>query len=173
MYGFDTCGSEKESNSTERIEKTVCSLLTEAGLKLATAESCTGGMVAQKITSVAGASECFECGVVTYSNEQKKRLLGVRPDTLSRFGAVSRETALEMCRGIKETAGADFGIGITGIAGPGGGTAEKPVGLVYIGICGENIHEAYEFHFTGSRDEVRQSAANAALRMVAEAILRR
>ena len=152
------------------IQETVVELLIKHKMKLATAESCTGGLIAQKITSVAGASECFDCGVVTYSNEQKRNLLGVSAETLEQYGAVSEQTALEMCKGVKEVADADFGISVTGIAGPGGGTAEKPVGTVWIGICGKNIHKAEKFLFDGDRNQVRESTANTALNMVMEII---
>lgn len=165
-------GKDKRIMDKEKdraLEVRVCDALIKKGLKLATAESCTGGLLAQKITSVAGASECFDCGTVTYSNEQKVRMLGVSETTLKKFGAVSEETALEMCRGIKKAANADFGIGITGIAGPGGGTADKPVGLVYIGICGENVHRAYKCNFVGDRCAVREAAANKALTLVLDA----
>jgi len=153
------------------IETTVCELLIERGMKLSTAESCTGGLIAQKITSVPGASECFDVGVVTYSNEQKHKILGVLEETLLKFGAVSQATALEMCRGVKNLADADFGISVTGIAGPGGGTPEKPVGTVWIGICSDNLHKAEKFNFDGDRQKVRESTANIALKMVKDAIL--
>ena len=155
----------------KNIQETVVELLIKNKLKLATAESCTGGLIAQKITSVAGASECFDCGVVTYSNEQKQKLLGVSPETLEKFGAVSEQTALEMCKGVKALSNADFGISVTGIAGPGGGTPEKPVGTVWIGICGENLHKAEKFLFDGDRQQVRESTAEMALKMVEDAIL--
>lgn len=162
IYAEDSDGS---------LEKTVCEILIKSGRKLALAESCTGGLTAQKITSVPGASECFEFGAVTYSNEQKIRVLGVSAETLKKYGAVSEQTALEMCKGVRECSGADFGIGITGIAGPGGGTPEKPVGLVYIGICGEGVHRAFGFNFAGSRDAVRARSAMQALDMVRRAAL--
>ncbi|MBQ7096789.1 MAG: CinA family protein [Clostridia bacterium] len=152
------------------IEALLVELLVKEKMKLATAESCTGGLIAQKITSVPGASECFDCGVVTYSNEQKSKLLGVSEKTLEKYGAVSMQTALEMCKGVKELANADFGISVTGIAGPGGGTEEKPVGTVWIGICGKNIHRAERFLFDGDRNQVRESTANTALNMVMEII---
>jgi len=153
------------------IESIVVELLIKNKMKLATAESCTGGLIAQKITSVAGASECFDCGVVTYSNEQKQKLLGVSKDTLEKFGAVSQQTALEMCKGVKALSDADFGISVTGIAGPGGGTPEKPVGTVWIGICGESLHKAEKFLFDGNRQQVRENTAEMALKMVEDAIL--
>lgn len=153
------------------IQETVVELLIKHNMKLATAESCTGGLIAQKITSVAGASECFDCGVVTYSNGQKQKLLGVSAETLEKFGAVSEQTALEMCKGVRTLADADFGISVTGIAGPGGGTPDKPVGTVWIGICGDNLHKAERFLFDGDRQQVRESTAQTALKMVETAIL--
>ena len=153
------------------IQETVVELLIQNKLKLATAESCTGGLIAQKITSVAGVSECFDCGVVTYSNEQKQKLLGVSAETLEKFGAVSMQTALEMCKGVKALSDADFGVSVTGIAGPGGGTPDKPVGTVWIGICGDNLHKAERFLFDGDRQQVRESTAEMALKMVEDAIL--
>lgn len=152
------------------IEKIVCEVLIEKKKKIATAESCTGGLIAQKITSVSGASGCFDCGVVTYSNEQKHKILGVSEVTLKTFGAVSEQTALEMCKGVKKLANADVGISVTGIAGPTGGTKEKPVGTVWIGICSADVHRAECFHFDGDRDAVRESTANKALEMVLEEI---
>ena len=166
------CKNSTISDSNIPIEETVVRLLTENGLRVATAESCTGGLTAQKITSVSGASECFDCGVVTYSNGMKHKLLGVSTSTLEKFGAVSDETALEMCKGVCLLAGADFGIGITGIAGPGGGTKEKPVGLVHIGIYGQGIHCSHGYLFSGNRSELREKSANCALELVRRAVLR-
>lgn len=153
------------------INNTVVKLLTEKGKTVALAESCTGGLVAKKITDVSGASECFECGFVTYSNEQKIQRLGVMRETLERYGAVSYQTALEMCKGAKEKAGADIGVGITGIAGPGGGTPEKPVGLVYIGICTDKIHIALKLNLSGSRDEIRDKTSLCALDLVRKSLM--
>ncbi len=127
VYGVDA-GSMQEA---------LVSKLKEKKLTLATAESCTGGGLSAAITSVPGASEVFGCGVCTYSNEMKQQILGVKPQTLEEHGAVSEQTALEMAAGVRELSGANFAISITGIAGPGGGSAEKPVGLVYIGLCSE------------------------------------
>lgn len=152
------------------VEVSLVELLIKNKMKLATAESCTGGLIAQKITSVSGASECFDCGVVTYSNEQKHKLLGVSNETLQKFGAVSEQTALEMCKGVKELANADFGISVTGIAGPGGGTPEKPVGTVWIGICGKNVHRAEKFLFDGDRNQVREKTSDMALNIVKKQI---
>ncbi len=153
------------------LQQRVVELLCEKGKKLALAESCTGGLVAKKITDISGASDCFECGFVTYSNEQKIKRLGVNPETLEKYGAVSPQTAFEMCRGAKENGGADIGVGITGIAGPGGGTPEKPVGLVYIGICTDTIHATCRLHLAGDRDMVRERTSLYALDLVRRSLL--
>ncbi len=122
----------------EELVQVVCKKLMEKGLTLSCAESCTGGMFAKTITDIPGISQVFERGIVTYSNRAKMDELGVKADTLEKFGAVSKETAVEMAEGLKKVSGSDICISVTGIAGPGGGSAEKPVGLVYIGfIYGE------------------------------------
>ena len=162
---FEITSGGGESRGLE-LEIEVCRILREKGLHVATAESCTGGLLAGKITSVAGASECFECGVVTYSNEQKVKLLGVSRVTLGECGAVSPNTAVEMARGVRHLGGADIGIGITGIAGPGGGSEEKPVGLVYIAVSAENALHSYRFVFKGDRNEVREQAVSEALDII-------
>lgn len=153
------------------LQKTVVELLNKKGMTVATAESCTGGLVAKKITDVSGASECFHCGMVTYSNNQKERLLGVSGETLKKYGAVSEETALEMSKGVHDKTGADIGIGITGIAGPGGGTEEKPVGLVYMSICYKNTHKVIKLNLAGNRDGVRERASLYALDMIRRCVL--
>ena len=137
-----------------------------AGKTLATAESCTGGMVAKRITDISGASGCFAYGCVTYSNQAKQRLLGVSAETLDAYGAVSAQTALEMARGVRNLAGSDIGVGITGVAGPGGASATKPVGLVYIAIGNAETIEAFEFHFYGTRHEIRRQAALKAMELL-------
>jgi len=154
----------------KKIEENLIEKLIVKGLKISTAESCTGGMIAARITAVPGASECFDAGVVTYSNEQKHKLIGVKTETLEQFGAVSQETALEMCKGVKELTNADIGVSVTGIAGPGGGTPEKPVGTVWIGVCSNNTHNALKFLFEGNRDEVRSQTAEKALELAMECI---
>ncbi len=153
----------------EKPEARLVKALLENELKIATAESCTGGMIASRITAVPGASACFDCGVVTYSNQQKHRLLGVEEETLAKMGAVSEETALQMCKGVTALAGADIGISVTGIAGPGGGTADKPVGTVWIGVCTENVHRAFRFLFSGDRNQVRLQTTIAALEIARRA----
>jgi nicotinamide-nucleotide amidase len=119
----------------DRLEGVVVKMLTAAGKTLATAESCTGGLIANRITNVSGASNVFMLGLVTYSNESKTRLLGVREATLEKFGAVSQEVCREMAEGVRARSQTDFGVSTTGIAGPTGGTPEKPVGLAYIGLA--------------------------------------
>lgn len=150
----------------EKAEEKLVRLLTEKNMKISTAESCTGGLLSQRITSVPGSSSCFDLGVVTYANEQKMKVLGVSGESLLKFGAVSEAVALSMSLGAKKISGADIAVGITGLAGPGGATADKPVGLVYISICSENVHKAEKFIFSGSRDEVRMKASDEALRLV-------
>lgn len=159
-----------KEKTEENIEEKVVKKLLERGKKISAAESCTGGLVSQKLTSVPGSSGCLDLGVVTYANEQKTKILDVKPETLERFGAVSPQTALEMCLGIKKLSGADIGIGITGLAGPGGGSREKPVGLVYIGICTKDEHTAFKFNFEGERQSIREQAAFEALRLAFERI---
>ena len=144
-------------------------LLLKQGAFLAVAESCTGGLIAKLVTDVAGSSAWFERGLVTYSNRAKQDLLGVPAETLAQFGAVSRETAEAMARGLLVMTPADWGVAVTGIAGPGGGSPEKPVGLVWIAWAqrGGSIESRY-FQFDGSRDQVRSAAADAALQGMLE-----
>ena len=134
IYGVDV----------DSIEAAVVATLKEKGLTLACAESCTGGLVGKRITDVSGASEVFLGGCITYANEIKVKLLGVREETLRRYGAVSEQTAAEMAAGVRRALGADIGVSVTGIAGPGGGTSEKPVGTVFVGISsrlGEQVRK--------------------------------
>lgn len=148
-------------------------LLRSRGLKVATAESCTGGYLAKRLTDVPGSSEVFECGVVSYANDVKEKLLCVRNETLSDYGAVSPQTAREMAEGIRKLSGADIGVSLTGIAGPDGGSAEKPVGLVYVGISSPWHSEVKELHLGRSYDEerelVRLLASSHALSLVMKA----
>lgn len=130
--------------------------LARRDMRIASAESCTGGLFASLITEVPGASEIFNESIVTYSNEAKMRELGVKSETLKEYGAVSRNTAKQMCEGICVHTGADVGISITGIAGPQGGTKEKPVGTVFVGICIKGLTRVYHLLINGSREQVRE-----------------
>lgn len=153
----------------ESLEELVVKELKENGMTLATAESCTGGWLAKRITDVAGSSEVFETGCVTYANKTKEKLLGVSHETLEKFGAVSEETAREMAEGAVRLAGSNLGIGITGIAGPDGGTDEKPVGLIYIALSdGTNtfVTARKPFGRLKMREWHRYVAASHALDMV-------
>lgn len=154
----------------EGIEKALVLKLLEKNMKISTAESCTGGLIASKITDIPGSSGCFDAGVVTYSNQQKHKLIGVKNETLEQFGAVSEETALEMCLGVKKLTNSDIAVSVTGIAGPGGGTPEKPVGTVWIGICSDNTHKALRFLFEGNREQVRLQTAEKALELAFECL---
>ena len=129
-------GDSVYGENVDSLEQVVVAKLLEKKLKISFAESCTGGLLAKRLTDIPGSSEVFDCGVVSYANAIKHRLLGVSSETLGKYGAVSRETAAEMAQGARMLADADIGVGITGIAGPGGGTDEKPVGLVYVAVCG-------------------------------------
>ena len=148
----------------ERMASRVGEALRMKGYLLATAESCTGGWIGEALTAIAGSSEWYERGFITYSNLSKREMLGVNPDTLKAFGAVSEETAREMAVGALRHSHADASIAVTGIAGPGGGSPEKPVGTVCFGWAlkgGEPVTR--KMHFDGSREEVRRQAVRAAL----------
>ena len=145
---------------------TIAPLLRSRSLKLATAESCTGGLVADRITDVPGSSDYFVGGVVAYSYEAKAILLHVSWDTLRKSGAVSRETVVEMARGVRTVLGADIGISVSGIAGPGGGLPEKPVGTTWIGLSAREGDWARLFTWKGDRRSNKEASANAALQFV-------
>lgn len=145
----------------------LASLLKERGLTVATAESCTGGLIGHTLTNIAGSSAYYQGGVVAYSNFLKMKLLGVSRTTLDRHGAVSAPTAREMAEGIRQVADVDIGVATTGIAGPGGGTPEKPVGLVYVGLAARTT-EVREFRFHGNRGENKRATVQAALQMLME-----
>lgn len=153
------------------LEETVVELLKEKGKTVTTAESCTGGLVAGRLLNVPGASSVYMEGYITYSNEAKEKLLGVSHSTLEQYGAVSKETACEMAEGAAKAAGADLAISVTGIAGPDGGTKEKPVGLVYVGCYADGEARAYEFHFTGNRAKNRESTVAKALTILRETLI--
>ena len=148
------------------IEFNLGEILCNNKLTISTAESCTGGMVAAKLISYPGISASFLEGAITYSNEAKMKRLGVKKETLDAYGAVSEETAKEMAEGIARVSSSNTSIATTGIAGPGGGTKEKPVGLVYIAVHVNNKTIIEKCNFSGNREEVRFSATNHALKML-------
>ncbi len=146
------------------IIKYLFSLLEKKQWKVVTAESCTGGMIAAAITDMAGSSAYFDRGFVTYSNEAKMEQLDVQPLTIERMGAVSEQTARLMARGAYAHSNADIAVSVTGIAGPGGGSDEKPVGLVYIGLSTDDFAEVHKHHFDGDRASIRQQTVEVAIR---------
>lgn len=156
----------QEHIDEKELPELLVAALTKMKKRVATAESCTGGLVSGAITSVSGASGVFDCGVCTYANHIKHKLVGVREETLSTYGAVSEKTAAEMARGVRLLSGADIGISTTGIAGPLGGTPYKPVGLVYIGVStatGLKTEKMLLGENGADRERIRQLAAAAAL----------
>ena len=161
IYGVDV----------DNLQTAAVRALREKGLRVATAESCTGGYLSKRLTDVPGSSEVFHCGIVSYANEVKEQLLGVRHETLMQYGAVSEQTAREMAEGVRRISGADIGIGITGIAGPDGGSEEKPVGLVYIGVSSEKRSDVVELRLSrnyrsGNREFIRYLASSNALSQI-------
>ncbi len=147
----------------ERIEEVVGRLLTERSLTLSVAESCTGGLISHRITNVSGSSAYFMGGTVVYSNEAKVRILGVKEETLKSFGAVSAETAKEMAEGVRRCIPSDIGIAVTGIAGPTGGTKEKPVGTVFIGLSTKDKTVTKRYRFFGEREQIKLNSSMMAL----------
>ena len=154
------------------MENELGKLLTEKNLTIACAESCTGGLLSSKLTDVAGSSAYVQGGIVSYSNDVKSSVLKVQPQTLRNFGAVSEQTAREMATNVREICGADIGVGITGIAGPSGGTAEKPVGTVYISVSYLDKNFVKLFNFSGSRTEIKNQVCDAAIKLVIELVSR-
>lgn len=161
IYGYDN----------DRLAEVVGHLLAERRLSLALAESCTGGLLGQLITSIPGSSEYFLGGVVAYSNESKMKLLGVRDQVLASYGAVSRQTAIAMASGVRNLFDASVAVSVTGLAGPGGGTATKPVGLVFIAVICNSLVAVGKFLFNGDRDQVRHRTAVAALNLLRKSLL--
>ena len=164
-------GSHIYAEGDTTLEQRVGQLLSERHRTLALAESCTGGLISHRITGIAGSSAYYLGGVTSYANDVKVKLLGVTPATLEKYGAVSQETALEMSHGIRERIGADFGLSVTGIAGPSGGTPEKPVGTVWISIAQAKNHEARLFQFHGDRERIILGTSQAALNWLRLALL--
>ena len=153
------------------LEDAIVDMLKAADMTLTTVESCTGGLLSGRLVNVSGASDVFEQSFVTYANRAKKKLVGVKKSTLKEFGAVSEETAREMAEGGRKEAEADACLAITGIAGPGGGTEEKPVGLVYIGCCIKGKTVVRKYQFTGNRQKIREHAVVSALVLLRECML--
>lgn len=151
-------------------EEEAVGILLKKGYEITTAESCTGGMIASTLINVSGISEIYKEGYITYANESKQRLLGVKEETLNAYGAVSEQTAYEMALGAAKAAGAKVALAVTGIAGPGGGTKEKPVGLVYIGCCIDGRVTVLKNLFSGDRLSVRKQAAAKALALLLECL---
>ena len=148
------------------LEELLGPLLRQRGLHLAVAESCTGGLIGHRITNVPGSSEYYLGSVTAYAYEAKVRLLGVRWETLEEHGAVSRETVLEMARGVRQVLDAEVGLSVSGIAGPSGCTPEKPVGLVWIGLIAPGLEDAWSYHFKGDRLQIKEQSAEQALRLL-------
>jgi nicotinamide-nucleotide amidase len=158
-------GEHLYSTHGESLEEVVGRILTENRATVAVAESCSGGLLAERLTNVPGSSIYFLGGVVCYSNELKANLLGVSPAIIESKGAVSSDVALSLAEGVRKLTGAKLGVAVTGVAGPGGGSPEKPVGLVYIGIADERGPRQKEFRFLGDRERIRLFASQAALDM--------
>jgi len=154
----------------ESLLKTISMKLKKRNISIATAESCTGGLLAHLLTNISGSSEYFNRGVVTYSNISKIELLGVSQETIKEYGAVSKETASAMAIGIKERSNVDIGISTTGVAGPTGGTKEKPIGLVYIGISTSKETKGKKFIFTKNRLQNKEQTCYEALKILLETI---
>ena len=150
------------------LEVRVGELLRRRGLRLATAESCTGGLLSHLITNIPGSSTYFMGGVVSYSYEAKVRLLGVHWSTLEKYGAVSQETVIEMASGVRKALAADIGVSISGIAGPGGGLPEKPVGLTWIGLSTAGVDKAWSYTWEGDRLQIKEQSARQALQLLVD-----
>jgi cinA-like protein len=158
-----------------KLEEEVVRILLEKNLTLTTAESCTGGLIGAAIVNVSGASGCFNEGYITYANEAKVRLLGVKEESISKYGVVSDTVVKEMAEGALKSASADIAVAVSGIAGPLGGSPNKPVGTVFIGLCIKDKNtkalscRAYEFHFQGDRLEIRNKTVQEALKIILSA----
>ena len=153
------------------LEVSVVDLLEKNELTISTAESCTGGLLAGRLINVPGVSDVYKEGFITYTNKAKRKTLGVNKSTLKKYGAVSEQTAKEMAVGAALAADTDISISVTGIAGPDGGTNEKPVGLVYVGVCIKDIVHVEEFRFSGDRANVREQTVISALGLLRKCIL--
>ena len=169
----DILGEYIYGEDDDNIEGIVGKILCKKKLTISTAESCTGGMVAETLISFAGISEVFKEGVITYSNEAKIKRIGVKEETLKKYGAVSEETAKEMAEGVAKLANTNIAISTTGIAGPGGGTVDKPVGLVYIGVYLDGETMVQKFNLNGNREAIRRKATMNALNILRKELIKR
>lgn len=154
------------------LDEKIAQLLRESGLTLSVAESCSGGLIAKRITDIPGSSGYFLLGAVTYSNDAKERVLDVPAELIEQYGAVSSEVALAMAKGIRKVSGSDIALATTGIAGPDGGTPEKPVGTVYLAIDSTDGGNTFLRHFTGDRSSIREATAEAALLLLRDRLSR-
>lgn len=154
------------------IEEVVADLLINNNITISIAESCTGGLISSKLTGISGISKVFNRGIITYSNQSKVESIGVKSETLDQYGAVSRETAVEMAKGVRNISNTDIGLSVTGIAGPGGGTDIKPVGLVYIALADKEKVECKELKLWGDRNRIRNVASLHAFDLIRRYILK-
>ena len=152
------------------LEEKIAKLLTRKQKTLSIAESCTGGLLANRITNVPGSSGFFQLGLVVYSNKAKIKLLRIPKNAIVKYGAVSQKVAQSMATSVRKLVGSDFGIAITGIAGPTGATKDKPVGLVYVALCSKNKTLCYKFLFKGTRTAIKSLAATKTLQLFSEFI---
>ncbi len=164
-------GSDLYAEGDTTISEVTCGMLMERGLTAAVSESCTGGLLASRFTDIPGISKIFVEGDVTYSNDAKMRRLGVKRETLEKYGAVSHEVAEEMAYGIAKAAKTDIGLSTTGIAGPGGGTPEKPVGMVFIGMYYKGKVKTKELHMVGNRERIREKTVDSVFDWLRRTIL--
>jgi len=170
VYNFSSWElTMNRKNNSKEVE--IGKLLVQHGLKLGLAESCTGGLAGHRITNVPGSSEYFMGGVISYAYEAKVSILGVSWDTLNTFGAVSHETVLEMAHGAKKIFNVDVAVSISGIAGPDGGSEDKPVGTTWVGLVANDGEWTREFHFDGDREQNKAASADAALHMLLNYLL--
>ena len=160
---YERLGNSIYAEGETSIEEVVSNMLIEKNFTISTAESCTGGLLAATFIKYPGISKAFKDGIVSYSNDAKINRLNVKRETIEKYGAVSPQTAIEMAEGAAKTSNTNIGISTTGVAGPGGGTKEKPVGLVYIGICINGQTQAKEFRFAGNRERIRRKTVHSAL----------
>lgn len=160
---YERLGNAIYAEGETTLEAVVSQMMIDRQMTLAISESCTGGLLTAAFVEYPGISKILCDGIVSYSNKAKMNLLGVKQETLETYGAVSHETAAEMAKGVAERSGVDIGISTTGVAGPDGGTPEKPVGLVYVGLCIDGVVKTKEFHFVGNRQRIRERTVYYAL----------